>query len=178
MFMTPRLPRVAMLSTFVASAAASVAPGCGTAQPGGMSRPTINNHVEEDDDTPAIQSNDVLARDANGTKAKVKHILISWADKESAFGGKQDPRAQKRSRAEADELAVKLLERVRAGEDMDALMREFSDDPGSAQSGTVYDVTPTASLVFEFKRLALRLKVGEAGMVMSVYGWHIMKRLE
>ena len=46
------------------------------------------------------------------------------------------------------------------------------------RSGEGYEVTPDAQRVFEFKRLGLRLRPGEAGLVMSKFGWHIMKRVE
>ena len=147
--------------------------------PGIQGGPTMNSHVGgAEDDTPQIQSNDILARDAVTKKSKVKHILVSWKDLASAFDGHLDPRAEKRTRAEADALATKLLERVRAGEAIEPLMAEFSEDPGSNQSGDAYDVSPEAQFVFEFKRMGLRLNVGETGLVLSQFGWHIMKRVE
>jgi PPIC-type PPIASE domain len=148
---------------------------CGPGMKGG---PTLNGRVNEEEAPPAIQSNDILARDAVTRKSKVKHILISWKDLADSFNGHQDARAAGRTRAQADELAAKLLERVRAGEAIEPLMAEFSEDPGSNQSGEAYDVTPDAQLVFEFKRLGLRLNVGESGLVLSQFGWHVMKRIE
>ena len=73
---------------------------------------------------------------------------------------------------------MSLLERARADEAFEPLMAEFSEDPGSAASGESYSVTPDAELVFEFKRMSLRLNVGESGLVLSQYGWHIIKRVE
>lgn len=148
---------------------------CGPGVPGG---PTMSGRMTSDPAPtgPAIQSNDVLAREAQANRTMVQHILIGWQGRRDA--DQQDPRANARSREEADALAVSILERVRAGEAMEALMAEYSEDPGSARSGQAYEVTPSASLVFEFKRLGLRLKVGEAGLVLSDYGWHVMKRVE
>lgn len=148
---------------------------CGPGSPGG---PTMNNRMSPppDDEAPAIQSNDILAREAESNQTRVKHILIGWRD----LAGERDvdPRARARSRAEADELAQSLLQRVRKGEPIEPLMAEFSEDGGSADSGESYEVTPGAQLVFEFKRLGLRLRPGEAGMVLSKFGWHVMKRVE
>jgi hypothetical protein len=147
--------------------------------PGIQGGPTMNNHVgESEDDTPKIQSNDILARDQVTKKSKVKHILISWKDLAGNFGGHQDPRAGSRTRAEADELATRLFERVKAGEAIEPLMNEFSEDEGSAKSGDAYDVAPDSQYVFEFKRMGLRLNVGETGLVLTQFGWHIMKRIE
>jgi hypothetical protein len=149
---------------------------CGPGIAGG---PTLDNRVNADDDSePKIQSNDILARDAVTKRSKVKHILISWKELADNFGGHQDPRAASRTRAQADELATKLLARVRAGEAIEPLMQEFSEDPGSSASGEAYDVTPEAQFVFEFKRMGLRLNVDETGLVLSQFGWHIMKRVE
>jgi hypothetical protein len=151
---------------------------CGPGIPGG---PTMNNKMNQEpveDEAPKIQSNDILARDAVTKQSKVKHILISWKDLAANFNGEIDARAANRTRAEADELAVKLLERVRAGEEIEPLMAEFSEDPGSNQTGEAYEVTPQAQLVFEFRRMGLRLQVGEVGLVMTQFGWHIMKRVE
>ncbi len=106
---------------------------------------------------PDQPSNEIMMRDAQTNRATVKHVLVE---------------------SEHKQLALDLLGRVRAGEAIEPLMAEFSKDSGSAQSGESYEVTPSAQLVFEFKRLGLRLKVGEAGVVKSDFGWHVMKRIE
>jgi hypothetical protein len=126
----------------------------------------------------ALQSNDLFGRDAVGNHTVVQHILISWKDLAPNFDGHQTARAAARTHDEANALAQDLLKRVRAGEPMEALMKEFSDDEGSAQDGKTYDVAPDANLVFEFKHLGLRLNVGEAGLVKSKFGWHVIKRVK
>jgi parvulin-like peptidyl-prolyl cis-trans isomerase-like protein len=146
---------------------------CGPGNPGG---PSMNNNMSSDQPAPDIQSNDILGRDAQSNHTAVKHILIGWRD--LAGGRDIDSRAKTRTRQQADHLAQSLLERVRKGEPIEPLMAEFSEDGGSAESGESYEVTPDAKLVFEFKRLGLRLKPGEAGLVLSQFGWHIMKRVE
>jgi peptidyl-prolyl cis-trans isomerase D len=150
---------------------------CGSTQ--GMAGPTLTGRVDDHGESaPEIQSNDILARDAVTSKAKVKHILIGWRDLADEHGGRQDPRAAARSREDADALALATLERLRAGEPIEPIMSELSEDSGSAKTGSSYTVTADAGLVFEFKRLGLRLNVGEAGMVRTLYGWHVMKRIE
>src|SRR5690349_15701974 len=77
---------------------------CGPGSPGG---PTMNNHKSsESEEAPAIQSNDILARDARANRTKVKHILVSWKGR---MGEGEDARAKSRTRAEADALAQQLL---------------------------------------------------------------------
>lgn len=154
--------------------ALALALACGPGNPGG---PSMNHHMSDSPDSaPELQSNDILARDAQANRTRVKHILIGWRD----LGRERDidARARTRTRQEADQLARSLLERVRKGEPIEPLMAEFSEDGGSAEDGDAYEVTPDAKLVFEFKRLGLRLKPGEAGLVMSQFGWHVMKRVE
>ncbi len=140
--------------------------------PGG---PTMSGRMNDEPQPtgPKIQSNDVLAREAQANRTWVKHVLIGWKDLDDP-----DPRAAKRTRQEADALAVSLLERLRNGEEIEPLMAEYSEDPGSAESGQSYEVTPASPWALDFKRLGLRLKVGEAGMVLTDFGWHVMKRVE
>ena len=71
-----------------------------------------------------------------------------------------------------------LITQIKAGADFDMLMKQYSEDPGSAAAATAYPVSPDAQLVIEFKQLGLRLNVNEVGVVQSDFGFHIMKRIE
>jgi parvulin-like peptidyl-prolyl isomerase len=124
------------------------------------------------------ESTDILAREPVTEQAEVLHVLIGWKRLAKAYGGKMDERAKQRSRVEADELASGILDRARDGEDFAALMKEYSEDWASAEKGTGYTATPTASLVPPFRAIALRLEPDEVGIVQTVYGWHIVKRIE
>lgn len=126
----------------------------------------------------SIESTDILGRDAVTQKAEVKHVLIGWKDLAAAYRGQMDPRAAARTREQADALATEILGKVRAGEDIDALMKASSEDPGSAQTGRPYTATEDAPLVPPFKKLSLRLNVDEAGLVQTAYGWHVIKRIQ
>ena len=68
--------------------------------------------------------------------------------------------AKKRTKAEAEALVKSLVAQIKAGADFDMLMKQHSEDPGSASTGRAYTVSPDAQLVIEFKQLALRLNVG------------------
>src|SRR5262249_56972139 len=62
----------------------------------------------DDTDEPAIQSNDILAREAVTKKARVKHVLIGWKDLRKSDGPEgTDPPARSPAPAEAGHLAVK-----------------------------------------------------------------------
>jgi parvulin-like peptidyl-prolyl isomerase len=121
----------------------------------------------------ALESADILARQPVTQKAKVKHILLGWNGIKS-----QDPRAQKRTRAELDALVKDTVAKLKGGAKMEDLMKSLSEDPGSSKSGESYDVTPDAQLVDGFKKLSLRLNVGEVGVVKTEFGFHIIKRVE
>ena len=75
-------------------------------------------------------SQDILDREPIANTASVKHILISWKDQADAFGGRLDPRAQKRSKADAEAEVQKILDEIKGGADFDTLMKTRSEDPG------------------------------------------------
>jgi parvulin-like peptidyl-prolyl isomerase len=150
--------------------------GCSGSPGGPANLGRIN--AADDDPPPVLQSNDILEREQRADKAQVKHILISWRDLADAFDGRQDERAQNRSRGDAEKLVKELYNRAVAGEPFEALMAEYSEDQGSASTGISYEVFPGSSHVFEFRRMGIRLEVGEVGKVLSQFGWHVMKRVE
>lgn len=122
-----------------------------------------------------VESKDILSREPVTAAAQVQHILIGWAD---IAGPRSDRRAFDRTKADADKLALELLGKVKGGMNMEALMQEYSEDPGSAQSGEPYPVRPESDFVPEFEALGLRLNVGEAGICRTQFGYHIMKRIQ
>ncbi len=151
----------------------SLACACG---PGSKGGPTMNNHMNAPETAPqssSVVSADILAREPVANNAMIKHILIGWKDSEG-----HDPRSATRSKADAEAQVKAIVDQLKAGGDFDALMKQYSEDPGSAKTATAYKVSPDAQLVIEFKQLGLRLKVGEVGVVQSDYGFHIMKRVE
>lgn len=113
----------------------------------------------------------------------VQHCLIG-------FKGKVPGKEVTRQRKEAQTLAEEIFERAQAGEDFDAMVKEYTDDkhPG------IYKLTNRGAavrtgwierdkFVARFGDVAFDLEVGEVGMAnwnaaTSPYGWHIIKRLE
>lgn len=121
-----------------------------------------------------LESADILAREKAETgTVHVQHVLVGWKDLQAA----RDPRAQKRTKEEADKLATEILAKVKKGAKMPDLMKEHSEDPGSKDTGRIYDLNPRSGMVAPFKNLSLRLAIGEAGMVRSPFGWHVIKRI-
>jgi peptidyl-prolyl cis-trans isomerase D len=145
--------------------------------PGSRGGPAMNNRIGGGADPVAqgseVASADILARDPVANNAQVKHILIAWKDLSNAKGP-----ALERTKEQAEALVRSLMTQIKAGADFDMLMKQHSEDPGSASSARAYPVSPDAQLVIEFKQLGLRLNVNEVGVVQSDFGFHIMKRIE
>lgn len=145
----------------------------------GIVRTSYGYHVMERIAKPApdpLESADIMGRKPETGLVYVQHVLIGWKDTPAGRSGRGDKRAMERSKADADKLAKEVLGKAKTG-DMAKLMKEFSEDPGSKDTGKPYDVTPTAGFVEPFKDMALRLKVNEVGIVKTQFGWHVMKRV-
>ncbi len=85
----------------------------------------------------------------------------------------------KRSDAEARELAGRLLARVRRGEDFGALARQFSEDPGSKDQGGDLGFVRRGGTVPAFERAAFALTTAQplSGLVHTGFGYHIIQLL-
>ncbi len=113
----------------------------------------------------------------------VQHILIGF--KKTVPNKKLE-----RTKKEAAALAQELLERAQAGEDFDALVKEYTDDqpPGimritNKDAPLMARSLTRADVVAYFGDVAFDLQVGEIGLAKyhpgnSPFGWHVIKRLE
>jgi hypothetical protein len=114
---------------------------------------------------------------------EVQHVLIG-------FQGSVPGKTITLTKAEAEKLAMDVLDQARHGANMDALVQKYTND----QFPGVYDlantgVTPTAQgeyprngMVKGFSDAAFGLSVGNVGIAnydpkTSPFGWHIIKRL-
>jgi parvulin-like peptidyl-prolyl isomerase len=124
-----------------------------------------------------IDSKDILARETTTSPVLVKHVLVAWAALAPTYRGKLDPRAAARDNAAAAKLAREILAKLQADpKQIDALVAANGEDPGMA-SGEPYEVTTDTPFVPEFKKLALRLKLDEAGIVKTQFGYHVILRV-
>jgi hypothetical protein len=127
-----------------------------------------------------LLSDDILARAPKTHRATVRNILVGW-DRTYAHQkamGHGDPRAAERTEEQAVALAGEIYSRARRGEDFIALMKQYSEDPGTSQNGQVYHVEPDGKTEPDFQAISLRLEVGEVGVVRTAYGFHIVQRIE
>lgn len=96
----------------------------------------------------------------------VKHILLSTVDQGSPLPAEKQEEAKKK----ADEILAK----VKSGEDFAALAKQYSQDPGSKDSGGEYTFG-RGEMVKEFEDWSFTAKPGDVGIVKSFYGYHVMK---
>lgn len=127
-----------------------------------------------------LESADVLARPSEPGPVHIQHLLIGWKDTLMSRSGRGDPRALARSKADADKLAKEVLGKARGKADMAKLMKDYSEIPTAKDTARVDQIAEAMQVdpMFEpFKKLALRLKLDEVGLVKSPLGWHVIKRV-
>jgi peptidyl-prolyl cis-trans isomerase SurA len=101
----------------------------------------------------------------------VAHILVAWTG---------TPRSQvSRTKEAARGRAEEALRRLQSGEAFDKVAAAMSDDDASRAAGGDLGVISPGQMVPVFDQAAFSLKPGEtSGLVESIYGWHIVRRLE
>ncbi len=102
---------------------------------------------------------------------RAKHVLFLTKNQETNEALPQEEIAAKKKQADD------VLARARKGENFDALVTEYSEDPGSAQNPLGYVFT-TGEMVKEFEDCVLGLKAGEIGFAETSFGYHIIQRLD
>ena len=112
----------------------------------------------------------------------VQHVLISFKGKIS--------KPVERTKKQAEKLAWEIFDRAEAGEDFDALVKEYTNDshPGIYTMFNRGVAQPPGTskrdnMAVSFGDVSFRLDVGEIGMAkfhaeLSPFGWHIIKRIE
>ncbi|MBR1969129.1 MAG: peptidylprolyl isomerase [Clostridia bacterium] len=107
-------------------------------------------------------------------KWRAQHILVSTQAQQDAEGkevpGKTDEEAKK--------IALEVIEKLNAGEDFDALIEQYNEDPGLTKGN--YYIFGTGEMVEPFEKATDALKIGEYTKepVKTDFGYHIIKRYE
>ena len=101
---------------------------------------------------------------------RAKHILLSTKDMETGEAYDDAKKAEVKAKAE------ELLARAQSGEDFDALVAEYSEDPGSKSNPDGYTFGE-GQMVPEFENAVKEAEIGEITLCESDYGYHIIKRL-
>ncbi len=118
----------------------------------------------------------------------VKHILVALSeDDQNAIYSAQSSGDAEEAKKLRDEALPKIkakadeaLAKARGGQDFDALITEYGEDPGMTQEPAKtsgYQLGSSTAFVEEFKEAALKLaKVGDiTDLVASDFGYHIIK---
>ncbi|AXG73358.1 peptidylprolyl isomerase [Flavobacterium arcticum] len=107
-----------------------------------------------------------------GGTAKVSHILI-------AYEGSRSPGELTRTKEEAEAKANELLKKVRANpSSFSDLAKENSDDPGSKNTGGIYDDVFKGQMVPEFDAFVFGNGIGSTDVVETDFGFHVIKVLD
>lgn len=100
----------------------------------------------------------------------VRHILISTVNQETGEA-LSDEKIK-----EAEDKAKDILAKVKAGEDMKKLAKEYSDDkPAVDENEGEYKFTKDENYVPEFMEWAFNAKVGDVDIVETSFGYHVMR---
>ena len=99
--------------------------------------------------------------------AKCRHILLTAKDA-----------SDKDEMATLGQRADSLKRVLRNGGDFDDLVQRFSGDPGSKNTGGVYDFFPKGRMVKPFEDFCFNKPIGALGWVETTYGVHLIEVLD
>jgi peptidyl-prolyl cis-trans isomerase C len=103
---------------------------------------------------------------------RASHILLMTIDPKSGAPLSDDLKKAKKKQADD------LLKRAKAGEDFGKLAKQYSEDPGSKESGGEYTF-PRGRMVKEFEAAAFSMQTNQiSDIVTTQYGYHIIKMSE
>ncbi len=123
-----------------------------------------------------IEDKDVEASflEEYSNKLRVKHILISTQEQTDENGNTTPARSD----SDAQKLVKEVIAKLDAGEDFDALIAKYDEDPGM-ESGGFY-VFGDGEMVPEFETASKNLEIGKytTDGVKTDYGYHIIKRYD
>jgi len=136
-------------------------------QVGGISAPVETPEgylVMERRRDPAVGPEEISAR----------HILIAFAGSPQPVGNATRSEAEARARAEEAMLKARA-----PNADWNALAAEYTDEPGSDQTGGDLGHFGRGRMVPAFERAAFKLQVNEiSDVVLSPFGFHVIQRYE
>jgi peptidyl-prolyl cis-trans isomerase D len=97
-------------------------------------------------------------------QVRARHILIAVA-----------PDATPAQKAAAKAKADELLKQIKAGADFGKLAKQFSDDPGTKNSGGDLGYFGQTEMVKPFADAAFGMKAGEMTVAQTQFGYHVIQ---
>jgi PPIC-type PPIASE domain len=109
-------------------------------------------------------------------EVRVRHILINTQPQPPGpDAAKKGEQPKPPSKEEARKKAEEALAKARKGEDFAALVKQYSEDPGSKDKGGEYTFGH-GQMVPEFEKAAFALQPGQiSDLVETQFGYHIIK---
>ncbi len=115
----------------------------------------------------------MVAEQSIPDSAKVRHILVATHQ--------QDQNTGALNRIRDDSGAMKRLDSaialVKSGIPFDSVVLKYSDDPGSKNTGGVYNNFPSGQMDENFNDFSFTGKPGETKVVHTVFGYHYVEIL-
>ncbi len=101
-------------------------------------------------------------------KISAKHLLV-----------KTEFEASEEDVEKAKEKAQEALDKINEGEDFDAVVKEYSEDETTIESGGDLGYFARGVMIPEFENVAFGLAPGQvSGLVKTDFGWHIIKMVD
>ena len=102
-----------------------------------------------------------------------RHLLVAYQ------GALRASPSVTRTKAEAQARVTEAFNRAKAGEDFEALVKEFSDEPGAGERGGSLGRFGHGMMVPAFEKAAFKLAPGEVSdIVETPFGFHVIQRTE
>ncbi len=126
----------------------------------------------ENPDNGKIGTTEDIKAAASEEYVLVKHVLVDETSLETAVDKEGNPYE------DLETLAKDISDRAKEGEDFDALIEEYNQDPGMESNPDGYFFT-YGTMVEEFETEAYSMSVGDVSdPVATDYGYHILNKLE
>lgn len=131
----------------------------------------VESNVRVDTTFTDAEVDQLWATEGPGTEIRARHILFTTGSM-GAGGAELTPQQRQAKRTQAEQVA----RRAAAGEDFQALAREFTEEPGGKERAGDLDWFGRGRMVAQFEEAAFKLQAGQVSPVVETpFGYHVIK---
>lgn len=124
------------------------------------------NAQATDEKIKALYDQLVSSNSENLLKATVRHIMIS----------SNDEKGSPRTKEVIDQKVKEVQDKLKSGEDFATVAKQYSEDPGSKESGGLYADAEVSKWVEGFKKAVVSLEINKISEpVETEFGYHIIR---